>query len=214
MKHGLIRFSIFIFSVICLQAWSPDAVLSQQKSARLNIPMMDKDLDIMESILDKLVSVDDYRRIHLTHNSTRGIFIPSYGVIFTIPAQNRAFDLLMENFRAFQPEDQLALIQHGKIRKSSIRKSNQQIQDEIVYFLQHYADAIRQLRGVDKVTVIYSNQTVLRSDKNWTTTPVILPGFTISANYDDILRLQTNKLSVDDFVNKVSVRTADIKQEK
>ncbi|MCA9732631.1 hypothetical protein KC799_10900 [candidate division KSB1 bacterium] len=176
--------------------------------------MMDKDLNIMESILDKLVSTDDYRRIHLTHNSTRGIFIPSYGVIFTIPAPRSAFDLLLQNFRAFESGEHVAVVNHGQMMDGADRKSTEQLQEEIVYFLQQYADAIRQLKNQDKVTVIYSNQTIQSSEVSWPSTPVVLPGFTVTTHYKDIDAFREGRVNAEEFSKMLSIRSSDVTQEK
>ena len=208
MKHRWAQTLLILLAVFSLQAFQPDVIYSQQKAGKLNMAMMDKDLDIMESILDKLLAEDVYRRIHLTHNSTRGIFIPSYGIIFTVPTQQHIFQLLMGQIHALESDDHISIINTGQSVNKNIPATREQTESRIGYFLRNYADAIRQLQPDDKITVIYTNQIDDMQGTKWASMARNEPGFSVSARFEDIMQLNAGKIDQVDFEKRLSVRPA------
>lgn len=214
MRNGFSHLWLAVISMICLTGFATDAVFSQNKSGKLNMAMMDKDLDIMESILDKLMAEDDYRRIHLTHNSTRGVFIPNYGIIFTVPAQPHIFQLLMGEIHALTNEDHISIVNTGKSVATQKPVTREQTESRIGYFLSKYADAIRQLRPDDKITVIYTNQIHTTPGSYWSAMTQKDPGFTVSATFKDIQQFNAGSVGQQEFNTRLSVRPAISLQEK
>ncbi|KAA3619616.1 MAG: hypothetical protein DWQ05_02510 [Calditrichaeota bacterium] len=209
MGRSWLRFLLLGIPVVFLQAFQPDTIFSQQKTGELDMSMMDKDLNIMESILDKLLSEDDYRRIHLTHSSTRGIFIPSYGVIFTVPIRRPIFQVLTERFHQLQMEEEehVAIISTENSRSPQKKATREETELKINYFLGKYADAIRQLRGQDKITVIYSDQSMNNAGSNWQSASSFDSGFTSSIAFNTIQQFNAGKINRRTFDNLVSVNS-------
>ncbi len=128
---------------------------------------MERDLDIMETILDKLFQEDKPgSRFLLRRNQTRGIYLPNFGVIFSIamPLTGREWKL--------SHEEEIEVInapRAGVAGKTAAEKSRstQTLRDKIlnpiVEFLGNYADAIGQLSPRDRVMVIYAPNTAFQN---------------------------------------------------
>jgi hypothetical protein len=63
------------------------ASLPAQVTARFDTARMQRDLDIMNAILDRLVFQTPSHFIHLGSEATQSIYLPDYGVIFLMPQQ-------------------------------------------------------------------------------------------------------------------------------
>ncbi len=207
MKRRWHHIFLCLAAMLGLQVFQSGVSFSQPITGKLNMAMMDKDLNIMESILDKLLAKNDYQRIHLAHNSTRGVFIPSYGIIFTVPVQTSVFQILMSEIYALD-EGPVSLINTDRQRNSAAPMPRKDAEAKISYFFGKYADAIRQLRASDKITVIYTNQFSAGNDAYWSSQVQRDPGFTVTASFKNIQQFNSGEINRQKFDERLSVRPA------
>jgi hypothetical protein len=212
MKIFLVLF-IFFFSFLPLQA---------QVSAPFDTARMERDLDIMNVVLDRLVFNVPAHFARLGSGSTKGIYLPDYGVIFLMSNPNSAFAIysVTENVRRLEQE----LAQQQKIRPLTRAKAGegrsaayayrtentQELKTTLMEFFSKYADAIGQLDDSERIAVYtsgggnalhsfsVSGQTVWRSGGETGSEDVMAV-----ARKADIVALRSGKLKADDFTSRV-----------
>lgn len=158
MKIFLILF-ILLFSFLPLQA---------QVSAAFDTSRMERDLDIMTMVLDRLVfnTSGAFTRFG---GSTKGIYLPDYGVIFLMPnAVNSALTIYSVTSQVRRFEEEMAQQRRSKSASRAkagegsgmsyeYRAENKQdVKTPLVEFFFKYADAIDQLDDSERIAVYRS----------------------------------------------------------
>ena len=210
MKIFLIIF-IFFFSFLPLQA---------QVSAPFDTARMERDLDIMNAILDRLVFKTPGGFAHIGGASTKGIYLPDYGVIFLMPNQNTALRIysVMEKARRIEEAYQRgaksttrAKAGEGSGMAYEYRTENKRdFKAPLVEFFSKYADAIGQLDDSERIAIYRSGganafysvtvtgQSVWRSDAETGAEDVLAV-----ARKADIVALRSGKLKTDEFTGRL-----------
>jgi len=214
MKTFLIIF-IFFFSFLPLSA---------QVSAPFDTARMERDLDIMNAILDRLVFKAPGAFARLGGETSKGIYLPDYGVLFLMPLRRNALEIYyMENARRVEKEYQRRAEAYNKsgsrakageggsaVTYESRAVNKRDIKTPLVEFFSKYADAIGQLDDSERIAiyttggenVFYSFgtewQTVSRSGAETGADDVLAV-----ARKADIVALRSGKLKADAFTSRV-----------
>jgi len=210
MKIFLISF-IFFFSFLPLQA---------QVSAPFDTARMERDLGIMNAILDRLVFNVPANFARLGSGSTKGIYLPDYGVIFLMPNQSNTFTIygVTGNMRRLEEEQQRrvksttrAKAGEGSGTAYAYRTENKRdFKTPLVEFFSKYADAIGQLDDSERIAIYSSGganafysvnvagQSIWRSGAETGSDDVLAV-----ARKADIVALRSGKLKADDFTDRL-----------
>jgi len=212
---------IYFTSIISILLGFFTSGLSQQK---INYEKLNRDINIMEGILNKLLN-DNY-----THSNidTKGLYVSNFGLVFhTNPVGYRlggpflysykqSQKLLKEMKRNFlelektTPKTPSTTETYKKIIKSLEKEysknNNEQIQkalkDNILLFFQNYASAIGQLKPQDKIVVLVN----LRNSKLADSGETFLSGWIMKKDIDELRQHRINTL---DFKKRVHFQVSD-----
>lgn len=192
-----------------------------QTSAAFDTSRMERDLDIMNMVLDRLVFNPSGSFARLG-GSTKGIYLPDYGVIFLMPNSSSAFTVYSLSGQVRRIEEATALQRRLKsaARTKSGEGSNaayeyrtenaQDLKTPLVEFFSKYADAIGQLDDSERIAVyragsanmFYSftvaGEGVARSGGVKDVEDVLAV-----ARKADIVALRSGRLKADDFTSRV-----------
>jgi len=213
-------FFFFFFSFLPLRA---------QVSAPLDTSRMERDLGIMNVVLDRLVFKTSGPFARLGGAATKGIYLPDYGVIFLLPNPSGAFTIYSVSGNARRLEEELA--QQRRVKSTSrakpgegsgvayeYRTENQRdFKTPLVEFFAKYADAIGQLDDSERIAVYrsgggnnmfyslsVSGQTVARNSTETGAEDVLAV-----ARKADIVALRRGKLKADDFTNRLIFKNVE-----
>jgi len=203
-----------------------------QHAKTIDSERMNKDLNIMEGILGKLLNAEE--RLGISSGEPVGVFLEDYGVVFHVNKKNDFLSVInidvMENLEwamkkgdKDESEEKMIVVApksdvaNRPESEESAKKQLSSLKDGIIEFLGNYADAIGQLQQDDRITVLVdlseSNRLpgvpMLSFQKEKQKKPVAM--LEISATKKDILAFRTGKLNTNTFRKKVSVteKTAD-----
>src|SRR5574341_323193 len=163
------------------------ASLQAQVTARFDTARMQRDLDIMNAILDRLVFQTPAHFIHLGSDATKGIYLPDYGVIFLMPQQAGAFRVFSFIPDAERRRDEIIYQKTVERRKEAATQGKasgrgsayayktrdpEQIKEPLLEFFAKYADAIGQLDDSEKIAVYTSggDQVFFSTGAGWSST--------------------------------------------
>lgn len=210
---------IFLLILSCATALPVHA----QVSAPFDTSRMERDLGIMNVVLDRLVFKTSGPFARLGGASTKGIYLPDYGVIFLMPNQSGAFTIYSVTGNARRLEEELA--QQRRVKSTSRAKADEgsgvayeyrtenkhDFKTPLVEFFSKYADAIGQLDDSERIAVYRSGggsnvfyslsvagQAVARSGTETGAEDVLAV-----ARKADIVALRSGKLKADDFTNRL-----------
>ncbi len=149
--------SLFFTLLWCGNALFIAGAAAQTQRA-LDTPRMQRDLEIMEMVLDRLLNESSAPALRLASPSARGVYLPEFGVLFQVPQTLSAFSYYEfhtqsdENERPRNPARATAF---GRGLSSSLpaKISREDFAGELMDFFSRYADAIGQLRGEDRIAV-------------------------------------------------------------
>ena len=189
------------FAILAVPASSP----AQTRGKAIDLARMERDLDIMEGILDKLL--DATGEADFLQARTRGSYLPGLGAVFQVSVQNLPSTISIE----IDKKSKGVVIQTEPGRSAGRRKDSQlklnAILEPIIEFLGLYADAIRELPDNEHVVVIvspriYSNIEsiffTVRRDKR-------SRGFAVLARRKDIKLYRSGKLTEPIFRRRVQI---------
>jgi hypothetical protein len=154
---------ILILLVTIFVGMTLPAFVRAQVSAAFDTARMQRDLDIMNTVLDRLVFNTPSYFIRLGGDATKSIYLPDYGVIFLMPMHahglrvysfsgeaERQYRKTVETYSRTAPR---AKARSGSASAESKRDDLQKIKEPLVEFFAKYADAIGQLDDAEKIAV-------------------------------------------------------------
>jgi hypothetical protein len=154
---------LFIVLVTIIVGMTLPAFVEAQVSAAFDTARMQRDLDIMNAILDRLVFNTPSHFIRLGGDATKSIYLPDYGVIFLMPMHShglrvysfsgdaeRQYRKAVETYSRTTPR---AKARSGSGSTEPKQNNLQKIKEPLVEFFAKYADAIGQLDGAEKIAV-------------------------------------------------------------
>lgn len=128
--------------------------LQAQSARTLDRSRMQRDIEIMEMVLDRLLNNQAGRFMRLGTFSARGTYVPNFGVLFQIPNSSPFVAIYETEERA----GGAVVEKSGAARSRTAARGEQSENDEnlnkeILEFFSRYADAIGQLADEDRVAV-------------------------------------------------------------
>ncbi len=188
------RFSniVVVLAIVTLTAMFAAATpgLARQGGA-IDRAKMQRDLTIMEGILDKLLESQGSHKTEFAKRQSRGIYLENLGVLFFTSA-SRSFQVGW-NFGEFVFEngESPGVVTTTRVgdRPVSNKKSIEQKRSGVSEFLSNYVDAIGQINAEEKITVIVDLGHLPSSDAK---APRFLEA---SARKGDLLDFKRKKLS-------------------
>lgn len=214
MKRLLILFVTIVVGMML------PAFVQAQVSAAFDTARMQRDLDIMNAILDRLVFNTPSHFIRLGGDATKSLYLPDYGVIFLMPLHShglRVYSVSGDAERQYRKavETYSRTTPRTKARSGSgstqpKRDGLQKIKEPLVEFFAKYADAIGQLEDAEKIAVYATG------GDNWFFSAG--EGLTISSSSEreaggkdmlavarkaDIVAVRTGRLKSEDFSSRI-----------
>jgi hypothetical protein len=168
-----------------------------QASRTLDAARMQRDVEIMEMVLDRLLNREAGRMIRLGGVSARGTYIPGFGVLFQIPNASP----FMEIYEMRERRGRATF--EGKAATGRGTETDL-LNEELWEFFSRYADAIGQLSDEDRVAV-YSEagsefsfffEITGEQARSFTSQPA---GFLAWMSKGDIAALRAGKLGENEF---------------
>ena len=123
-----------IAAVVCLLAVA-SVVPSAKAQTTIDYEKMDKDLQIMEKVVETIMS-DRTIRLHFRSQAPKGVYLNNYGVIFMLPFSGSS-----------------NLFYRGE-KAETARTSYETLREDLEDFLFSYAGLIKQLRPSDVITLV------------------------------------------------------------
>jgi hypothetical protein len=182
-----------------------------QKQRTLDAARMQRDVEIMEMVLERLLNENAAPFVRLGGHSARGVYLPEFGVLFQVP-QTMSSVSYFEFHSPHEDEDagdgaQPAVSARGMVAPEEPAATA--FETELLEFFSRYADAIGQLREDDRIAVYHGAGPELALFFNF---PGTVSKQIRAANQEllawvrksDLEALQTGKLGAADFKSRVS----------
>lgn len=127
---------------------------AQAQAARpLDLARMQRDVEIMEMVLDRLLNREANRHfIRLGSGSARGTYVPNFGVLFQIPNSSSLVTVYEMRERALV-EKRAAAGRGANASAPRQTRAETNLNEELWEFFSRYADAIGQLNDNDRIAV-------------------------------------------------------------
>jgi hypothetical protein len=212
-----------LFLVVLIFAGSAFA----QASQKINWERMQRDLDIMEGVLSKLLRQSSYEWGPIAGHVS-GIYFENYGVVFHVEQDGlRIFTLSAEQLEhsltrlkeitprppAAPDEEETVVVAPkstaGVIVEADAGKRLEHIQSRTTEFLANYADAIGQLNVASRITVVFDfGESQFQvwpgaSPRREKDKPIAV--LEMSALKGDIIEHRRGKLSFDEFQKRLTI---------
>lgn len=197
-------------------------------SQSIDANRMNRDINIMENILSELfrttITSSNSNRAFVIEsggfyrgNSSRGTYMPGFGVIFMVSNSNRGvYSVANETGNS-----EYTFYYNGDGNEENQKVDQESITNRIKEFLRDYGSTIGQLKNDEKIMVIYgskSNSSTLvyrlstgqgrvNSDKK-----EVLPVISVSAKVSDLNDFRSGKLTADNFNKRLAVATSEDKE--
>lgn len=128
---------------------------AQAQSARsLDLTRMQRDVEIMEMVLDRLLNRESGHFMRIGGASARGMYVPNFGVLFQIPNSPSVISLYEMRERAERATaEKRVATGRGANTASRPASTESKMTEELWEFFSRYADAIGQLSDNDRIAV-------------------------------------------------------------
>lgn len=198
-------------------------------SQSIDTNRMNRDINIMENILGELfksqISSSSDGTVIINSrgfgggNSTRGTYLPGFGVIFMVskPTQN-----LFPARSGSGSNSSNYVFYYNTNSDENLEIDQESVTTRIKEFLRDYASTIGQLKKEDKVMVIYGSKSNLsealyyrmtaNSGKVSTDKKEALPVISVSAMVSDLSDYRSGKLNSNNFDSRLAVSTSENKE--
>ncbi len=171
MNQNISFLKSLVFAIIIALLFMKPSSSFAQTSGKINWNRMQRDLDIMENILDKLIAPSHFA-ISFGRNQTLGVYFEGYGVVFQVNSNdNRLFylshdkniaiakELIELKARTVHEDEEKNVVTvitepDEKASQAGLTERIKELKDSLTEFLGDYSDAIGQLKETDRVTVL------------------------------------------------------------
>lgn len=221
IKHTLITglMSLFLSSILWAQSFDANR--------------MNRDIRIMENILAEMfktqiktpqessVSTTSRSFIYLNTSSSgsvQGTYVPEYGTIFMIPKKNSRNIVIRRN----SGEEASVVFQYkGNKGEADRAIDRESVIDRITEFLQDYASTIGQLKGEEKVMVIYGTNQESNSlyrvfrysdDNEEASKEKELPIISVSVKAKDLQDYRSGKINEKTLKDRMAISESEDKE--
>ncbi len=200
------KLTALLLSGACFAGLPFSALLHAQAPRALDHARMQRDVEIMEMVLDRLMNGQSGRFMRLGTISARGTYIPNFGVLFQIPNNATVFSIAEMQERA---DRVFAEKKRRRVNEAAKPEAAQaELNEELWEFFSRYVDAIGQLNENDRIAV-YSESgsefsvffTITGEETSQFTSQ---PGsFFAWMNKGDIAARRAGKLNEEEFRNRL-----------
>ncbi|MDZ7269865.1 MAG: hypothetical protein ONB48_21490 [candidate division KSB1 bacterium] len=135
-------------------ATSPPDALQAQKLVRMPAGLQ-RDMEILELVLDRLLEVQSAQALHWREPVTRATYLPGFGVLFKVPAPsgNFAFFKWEQEHSDFAGQPEYYSAQTGTPRQNNRAAAAAADEEALVDFFTEWADALEQLGAQEQIAV-------------------------------------------------------------
>ncbi|MDZ7343199.1 MAG: hypothetical protein ONA90_01660 [candidate division KSB1 bacterium] len=217
------KFSILLLLVSGLGMVASPLSLNAQVSTQFDTARMQRDLDIMEGILDQLALGTPKSFLRWGSDGTRGIYLPNYGVVFLVPLKHTHLSVSRPN----PTESRVTREVHEEVTEAhkktphvkSVRRQSsstyyssttQHFKEPVLEFFAKYADAIGQLEESERIAVYLTGRSNIfvtvgegPDISTLSTAMASDQGKLAVARKADIVALRTGRLNEENFQNRV-----------
>ena len=128
-------------ALLCVILTMTQGVIAKE----INKDLMERDLRIMEGVLEEILGTGDRRFSRATEGGVQGAYFDGYGILFLAQAPDRVIHF-RKMVRAGKEEE-------GETQWESETSEKDRTKDRLTDFYQNYAGVIRQLQPTDRITV-------------------------------------------------------------
>lgn len=203
-------FLTLITLIVCTLFITATVQAQTTRAAAFDTSRMQRDLEIMEAILDRLFDRST-PSFHFGGEGSRGIYMPGYGVLFQVPNNYFAFEII-----TVAPEGEGVTVSEPRAPKASRSKvsarqriDRKDIRENLQNFFANYADAIGQIENNERVAVYVHGNTnviftspVINGETAATTTREIFA----AVRKTDIIARRSGTMAEDDFNKRMQYR--------
>lgn len=213
-------YGTLLAAVVLLTASVPAPADARQDDG-IDRDLMKRDLEIMESVLDRLLAPDNGGSIRLSGSSASALYLPGFGVLiesspgFRVPGA--AFQVLRDVDSLYdieaverdvrrEADASSGAVTSGRATPNDVDADD--LLDRITGFLKNYAGLINQLKPADRVAVIYNNrgQVFLPGLRNRDDDESRLQSMSVVATFDDLDAYRRGNLNDEAFGRRLVVR--------
>ncbi len=179
---------------------------------------MDRDLKIMEKIIDTIISEQSDLELRFVSGKTKGVYLEGYGVLFMIPASSSFISLTIREPYLKRKGTEVTIVAEGKSKEINL---TEELKKKLTDFLASYADAIKQVKDEDMITLFLNAP----RKKSYRYTLYNLAGervkrgnylepFVLSVKKDVLKRYRKGIIDFESFKNSVQFSSFSKKDEK
>ncbi|NUM64094.1 hypothetical protein HUU39_02295 [candidate division KSB1 bacterium] len=136
-------------------ALRPEGALQAQTAAAMPARLQ-RDLEILELVLDRLLDVQSARTLHWREPATRATYLPGFGVLFKVPAPPSSFaffELENEQSSGVARGREYYASEAGTPMKNDRAAITATGEDALIDFFTDWADALNQLGEQEQIAV-------------------------------------------------------------
>ncbi|RKY89237.1 hypothetical protein DRQ09_01735 [candidate division KSB1 bacterium] len=209
-----------IFKIIILMIFFVGFTLQVQSFAfqEIDYKKMDRDLKIMEKIIDTIISEQSDLELRFVSGKTKGVYLEGYGVLFMIPASSSFISLTIREPYLKRKGTEVTIVAEGKSKEINL---TEELKKKLTDFLASYADAIKQVKDEDMITLFLNAP----RKKSYRYTLYNLAGervkrgnylepFVLSVKKDVLKRYRKGIIDFESFKNSVQFSSFSKKDEK
>jgi hypothetical protein len=148
------RKPILLVLIACLLFITAAGQAQTNRAAAFDTSRMQRDLEIMEAILDRLFD-RSMPSFHFSGDGSRGVYMPGYGVLFQVPNNSFAFEII-----TMPPESEGVNVSEARAPKAARSKVSARqridgadVRKNLQNFFANYADAIGQIENDEYIAV-------------------------------------------------------------
>ena len=204
------RRGILLVLSVCLLFLTATVQAQTTRAAAFDTSRMQRDLEIMEAILDRLFDRST-PSFHFGGEGSRGIYMPGYGVLFQVPNNSFAFEIVTgvpqpEGVNVSEPHAPRAARSKVTARQ---RINRNDIRENLQNFFANYADAIGQIENNERVAVYVhgsSNFIFTSPEISGATTASSMREIFAAARKADIIARRSGAMAEADFNKRMQYR--------
>ena len=209
-----------IITLLFLSVLSTNVLCAQNA---IDANRMNRDINIMENILQELFKTSWEARGNTVHvkstglffggNSSdiRGTYLPGYGIIFTIPGGPPGFITYSDTG---EDKSYSYTFRYSDDASSEKSVSEESVTRRIREFLREYGSTIGQLSENDRIMVVYNTQYQIREfpfidSSDDQKRQQLLPTISVVAQVKDLQDYRSGNLSEDELNQRLSISKSD-----
>lgn len=179
---------------------------AQTEYANFNLTGVQKEINMMETILGELLYPGSQFTGLVRANRIRGVYVPGLGVVFRIspsPSFTGSFYYFQRGTRGSAGKESNIVVVDPSGAYTGRNEAGPAADSSIIAFLENYADASNQLKKDERIIVVYEPQGMISAIRRRLTTGA-QTGFALSVKKGDISAYRSRRLSEDRFKRRIT----------